>query len=74
MNETSQLDEERVLLVQEHDALLAALPLSNSERRRLGVRLSGAQLRKRLHAVGLAIAQSGQPVYPSAKEFLDANP
>ena len=74
MSATSPLDEEKQQLVLQYDSLLAAMSLSNSERRRLGVRLSGADLRRRLYATGIAIAKAGQqPVYDSAKDFLEAN-
>lgn len=58
MSETSQ--QEREQLVLKHDMLLAAMSLSNSERRKLGVHLSGADLRRQLRAVGFQIVQAGK--------------
>ena len=75
MSEMSQFsDEVRVELARQHDNLLSWTMLSRKERRRQGVRAPKRELERMLFATGMAIAQSGEPVYATAKDFLEANP
>lgn len=57
MNRDEQIRKE---LVRRHDHVLTLLQMSRAQRRSRGVRASRRDLERMLHAVGFAIAQTGE--------------
>lgn len=52
-------EEVKAELVRQHDRICRLLLFSNRERRRVGLNVTSAELRRQLRAVGLAITQNG---------------